>query len=58
LDYTSRLLQVINSIRAVAAIVVPIAIKIALLYQKGASQAMSANKEHNGTAIVTTRFLY
>jgi hypothetical protein len=45
------LLQVINSIRAVPAMVAPIAISIALLYQNGASQAMAKNSEHNGTAI-------
>jgi hypothetical protein len=56
LDYTSMLLQVINSITAVMAIVTPIAINIALLYQNGARYAISPNNEHSDTAISITLF--
>jgi hypothetical protein len=45
------LLQVINSITAVQAMVAPMAINIALLYQNGASHAIAKNNEHNGTEI-------
>ena len=49
------LLQVINSITAVQAIVAPTAINIALLYQNGASQDMAKNNEHTGTPMQITR---